>query len=328
MKTVREMMLLGNEVDGDLGIEIEVEGYRLPIVKKYWRNEDDGSLKGPETREYVLKMPVDLAGVAEALNYLEKEYVAHGTVVEESIRAGIHVHVNCQKLTMKELYNFFVVYLILENVLVQWCGGSRVGNLFCLRAQDAENLITKIKLAAVTSKFRGIFRDNNLRYASMNVKALGDYGSLEFRAMRGTRDFNLVYKWAKTLLGLRGYARQFDSPKRIIEIFSMLGPSGFMQQALGEEYELFTSDNEEELLWDGVRNAQDVAYCCDWDKFCVEDDNAKIANVKDLRVAFPDFQAKPKIARNAKIAWDEIEALRKMAVAAQHVFEADENMDI
>src|SRR3546814_21174594 len=91
-------------------------------------------------------------------------------------------------LTMTQLYSFMTVYLILENVLVGWCGHSRCGNLFCLRASDAEWLLTSIRAAAEGRTFKHSLHSDNLRYASMNVKALGDYGSLEFRTMHGNRD--------------------------------------------------------------------------------------------------------------------------------------------
>src|SRR3546814_6362480 len=76
----------------------------------------------------------------------------------------------------------------------------------------------------------------------MNVKALGDYGSLEFRAMRGTRDMDLIYSWAETLLNLREFAKQFDNPAEIADTFSMRGPSNFMGDALGGNYKLFRSE--------------------------------------------------------------------------------------
>src|SRR3546814_8513519 len=87
----------------------------------------------------------------------------------------------------------------------------------------------------------------------MNVKALGDYGSLEFRAMRGTRDMDLIYSWAETLLNLREFAKQFDNPAEIADTFSMRGPSNFMGDALGGNYKLFSCVGQEKMLWEGMR---------------------------------------------------------------------------
>lgn len=268
MSTVLKEMGIRRGVAGDIGVEIEAEGQRLPWVEKWWKNEEDGSLKG-ESREYVLLKPGTLEEVREALNHLAACYKANKTVVNDSIRAGVHVHINCQKLTMTQLYNFMTVYLILENILVKWCGDYRQGNLFCLRACDAEYLLNEISAAANDPKkmYARRFKTDNLRYASMNVKALGDYGSLEFRAMRGTRDLDLIYTWAETLLHIRNYAADFANPQNIIELFSQLGPARFAQEALGVNHAEFNCDNLERRVLDGMRNAQDIAYCTDWMKF-------------------------------------------------------------
>lgn len=267
MSTVAKEMGIRRLVTGDIGVEIEAEGINLPLLDKYWRNEIDGSLNGPESREYVLKKPMTLDEVKSALNHLNKEYERWHTVINDTVRAGVHIHINCQQLTMTQLYNFMTIYLILENVLVKWCGDSRCGNLFCLRACDAEWVITQIRAAAGGRSFRTTFHSDNLRYASMNLKALGDYGSLEFRAMRGTRDLDLIYTWAETLLGLREFAKTFANPSSIIQAFSVQSPIRFMQEALGKNYKTFQRDDQEKMLWGGVRNAQDIAFCADWSKF-------------------------------------------------------------
>lgn len=283
MSTVLKEFGIRRAVAGDIGVEIEVEGTNIPITEKYWSNEEDGSLKG-ESREFVLRKPSTLREVKTALEYLNALYNSNDTKVDDSVRAGVHIHINCQKLTMTQLYNFMVIYLILENILVKWCGNYRQGNLFCLRACDAEYLLEEISAAANDKKKMYVqrFKTDNLRYASMNVKALGDYGSLEFRAMRGTRDLDLIYKWAETLLGLREFACSFDNPQAIIEMFSMTGPSGFAREALGANAAMFNCPNHDKLVWDGMRNAQDIAYCTDWQKF-----EPKMKTVGGIE--FPDY---------------------------------------
>ena len=267
-------------VKGDLGIEIEVEGRNLPTRVPLWRTEVDGSLKGEESIEYVLQTPSSLEGVRDALNNLNFAYKSFNSRVDDTVRAGVHVHVNCQKLTMTQLYNFMTLYLLLENVLVKWCGDYREGNLFCLRACDADYLLAVIQAATEDDRkrFRQHFQTDDIRYASMNLKALGDYGSLEFRAMRGTRDLDLIYTWAETLLGLREFSSKFNSPNEIIESFSIDGPINFMRNALGKNFDVFFDKDTEELLHQGMRSAQDIAYCTDWHKF--EPKMKKIGNLE------------------------------------------------
>ncbi len=269
MLTVYKELRLRAKTEGDLGIEIEVEGKNLPNMTKYWRNEHDGSLRGEENKEYVLRTPGSLEEVKKALDYLEAQWVKNNTRIDDTVRAGVHVHVNCQKLTMVELYNFFTVYLIVEELLIKYCGKYREGNLFCLRAKDADYILSAIRTAAQQKSFRNNFHTDTLRYAAMNVKALGDYGSLEFRSMRSTRDLNVVYKWAEILLGLREVSKTFESPQHIVESFSFDGPDVFLKKVFGENLPLLTDgvDNIHERLYSGVRLAQDIAYNIDWQKW-------------------------------------------------------------
>lgn len=265
-----EMKLRGGKTEGDIGLEIEVEGKRLPQVKSFWRMEHDGSLRGEENMEYVLQKPLTLDKVKEALSVLDKAYVDNKTVVDDTVRAGVHVHINCQSLTLTELINFIVLYVTMENVLVHFCGDTREGNLFCLRCSDAEFLPARIIEAIQFKKLKANFHDDNIRYSSMNLKALGDYGSLEFRAMRGTRDLDLIYEWAETLYNIRECAKGFNNPVQIIQNFSADGPALFLQKVLGDNYALITKGLKQKdiqtMMYDGMRIAQDIAYAIqDWE---------------------------------------------------------------
>lgn len=268
MKTVMQWFNLPRKykTDGDVGIEIEVEGERLPKLDKYWKNEHDGSLRGPENIEYVLERPMSLKDARIALKYLSVQYNKHDSNVHDSVRAGVHVHINVQDLNIIELYNFMTLYIILEEVLVKHCGQYREGNLFCLRTCDADYLLAQLQNAACDKNFRSLVTDQ-LRYASMNVKALGTYGSLEFRAMRGTRDLELIYNWAALLFNLREVAKRYPSPDKIIEGFSEGESRAFLTNALGVHAEGYMCEGFERMLCDGMRRAQDVAYCVDWANF-------------------------------------------------------------
>lgn len=249
----------------DIGLEIEVEGRRLPIPNKYWRCDRDGSLRGEESMEYVLDRPSSLQTVEEALQNLQCCYKDNQTRIDETVRAGVHVHINCQKLTLTELYKFFVLYLVLENILIKYCGEYREGNLFCLRCQDAEFLLYALIRAAKDRNFLGHFHDDNVRYASMNVKALGDYGSLEFRAMRSTKDLDAILDWVKILLNLREVSKEFDSPVQIIEQVSGMGRKAFLEKCLGPFANFFNGVvGVDDLLAEGVQLAQCLAYCVNW----------------------------------------------------------------
>jgi len=68
------------EVDADLGIEIEVEGVNLPArVGESWRVDRDGSLRG-ESYEYVSK-PIKYSELTSTLDQLKDAYRRSDSVV-------------------------------------------------------------------------------------------------------------------------------------------------------------------------------------------------------------------------------------------------------
>lgn len=289
MKNVMDHFRLSRryECSGDIGVEIEVEGENIPMAQRYWKNEKDGSLRG-ESREFVLAKPSTMKEVQMALKYLGLMYKKHNTVVYDSIRAGVHVHINAQKLSIIELYNFMTVYLTLEELLIEFCGEHRKGNLFCLRAGDAEFLLHSLKRAARTGDFTTLVSDE-LRYSAMNVKALGTYGSLEFRAMRGTRDLGLIEKWAEILLGLREVSKTFTDPTEVMQYYSAGNIKDFAVRCLGDNAELFLGIQDfDAKVKEGMRRAQEIAYCVDWGLY-VEKPVKYIGGMKfPIDIDFPD----------------------------------------
>ena len=269
--TVSQVFRIPRRVEGDVGIEIEAEGANLPRTGDYWNVEHDGSLRGEDLSqacEYVLQRPMSLSEAKEALAYLAHQYKENGAQVSSSPRCGVHVHVNCQQLSILQLYNFMTLYLIFEDVLVKWCGKTREGNLFCLRAKDAEYLIYVLSQALQDKEFRARFRTDELRYASMNVKALTDYGSLEFRAMEGTDDTDRIYQWASLLVSMREQAKTFTNPVEMILSSSGEGTDAFVNMCFPEEFVPLIKGVEgwEGMVVDGVRRAQEVAYAVDWEE--------------------------------------------------------------
>ena len=269
MRTVASVFRIpeGRMVKGDVGVEIEVEGARLPAGAKGWRREQDGSLRGEESAEYVLSKPLTTEGLKVALKELAHQYERNDSRIDDTIRAGVHVHVNVQELNIIQLYNYLTLYFIFEELLTKFCGNTREGNLFCLRACDAEYLIEQLRYAARNRKF-GLLVSDELRYAAVNVKALGNYGSLEFRAMRSTKDFNIIQTWAEILVRLREVAKGYFEPTDIINGFSEGEAEGFLTRVFGPYADLFLGYKDyKACLVRGMRIAQEVAFCTNWQYF-------------------------------------------------------------
>lgn len=262
----------GGDKKGEVGIEIECEGHNLLLdPSKWWKGIADGSLRG-ESIEYILRAPIDRAKVLESLNLLSKELAQHGSKVDESYRTSVHVHLNAQPMKMRHVFNQICLYLILEDILVEYCGKERIGNVFCLRASDAEGMIDRIRRAIKKGEYANIGQDG-MRYAAINTKALADHGSLEFRAFRGTVDPKLINQWVEILLEIKDAAMKYDNPQQICVDFSVLGPKAFVEKVFtaNNQRAILAYPNFEKRLFDGVRLAQDIAYSIpDWTPVKIE----------------------------------------------------------
>src|SRR5690606_4744320 len=104
-----ETLLRKKSTDGEIGIEIEVEGNKFPkhavegydgvdphFIPDMWQYHRDGSLRGEDNAEYVLKNPIKFSEVPDAVNKLWEMFDKYGTVLETSNRTSVHVHLNAQ----------------------------------------------------------------------------------------------------------------------------------------------------------------------------------------------------------------------------------------
>lgn len=248
---------------GEVGIELEVEGTNLPDAIQGWNKVADGSLRG-ESCEYVLKQPVAREDVKKYLQRITKAYKDSKAKINFSNRTSTHIHINVQSFGFLHLFNMITIYLTLEELLVKFCGETREGNLFCLRAKDAEYLTISLE-TIINARNWGALSTNSLRYAAMNVAAVPKYGSLEFRAMKGTDDMALIEDWANILLAIKDAATQFASPVNIVETLSAEGEENFLNMVLGQYAERVHCKGMAEMIMEGVRSAQDLAYCASWD---------------------------------------------------------------
>lgn len=266
MKTVFEV--IGNwskPTPGDYGLEIEVEGEDLPnnLPSNYWRIDADSSLRG-ESYEYVTPIPFSLEKIGEALNILEERYREDDSIIKDSVRAGVHVHMNVQSFTINQLFTFIVAYYLFEEVLVHWCGPDREGNHFCLRHSDAEIIVFALEEALQSRKLKNLNTDN-LRYSSLNVISLFKYGSLEFRAMRSTRNLNEIYTWVKIIDELKHTSLSFNNPAEMVMSMSAGGELGFLKLMFPTFYPLLeSSPNLNKSIRRACRNIQTLVFNFDW----------------------------------------------------------------
>lgn len=257
-------------IKGDIGIEIEVEGNKflkegIPLP---WTYHKDGSLRGVDNAEYVLKGPILFEKVPEAISILWNMFSAYGSVLDESNRTSVHIHLNAQKFHMNRLTSFLALYFSVEELLTAWCGEHRVGNLFCLRAKDATGIITQIK-KFIASDGAYELRDG-LHYAGLNASALTKFGSVEIRTLRGVNDPKIILDWVAMLERIYNLSADFPDPRDIPSLLSSEGPLNYLEMVLGDRTSIlrngidYSVERTRDALYDGIRLAQDLCYCRDW----------------------------------------------------------------
>lgn len=273
------------ETKGSVGLEIEVEGNKFPKTpeyegthnpvslpgSKYWSYVHDGSLRGKDNAEYVLSKPVEFNEVPAAVEEIFSRMKEYGSVLDESNRTSVHVHLNCQKFHFNRLTSFLALYFTMEEVLTEWCGDHRVGNLFCLRGKDAPALVSQVR-RFIESDGKSPLGDH-LHYGGLNASALCKFGSLEIRSLRGATDPKVITDWVSILERLYTLSGEMTDPRDIPALFSMSGPLSFFETVLGDKAPLvrsgisFDLDKISESMYEGIRLAQDLCYCRDWDLF-------------------------------------------------------------
>ena len=276
------LVLQKEPVSGEVGIEIEVEGKNLPaqsLMPSQWKAVPDGSLRGQEALEYVLVKPISFDEVPLALSELWQVFEGKKSVFDDSNRTSVHVHLNFQRFHLSRMTAFCAMYFALEEILTQWCGDHRVGNLFCLRAKDAPAIISRIKkFIQMDGEYK--FGDG-MKYSGLNPHALGKYGSMEIRTLRGCSKPDVIMSWVAILRRLYALSDSYEDPTKICELFSGRGPIGFFEEILGPMADIvrsgvpFNNDEMQESLFKGIRMAQDLCYCRDWTlykKVVVKDD--------------------------------------------------------
>lgn len=270
---------------GSVGIEVEVEGNKFPKVPgmemthkslplegwTFWNYVKDGSLRGEDNAEYVLREPIEFEQVPDAVAELTAKLEEYGSKLDDSNRTSVHVHLNVQNFHMNRLTAFIALYLCFEEVLTEWCGDHRVGNLFCLRGKDAPGALTKIK-RFIQSDGQTELNDN-LHYAGLNTNALTKFGSLEIRTLRGPTDFSIIQQWVDILERIYKLSAEYTDPRDIPAQLSQQGPMSFFETVLGDQGPVlragidFDDERVRDAMYEGIRLAQDLCYCRDWSLF-------------------------------------------------------------
>lgn len=265
-----------SERTGDVGLELEFEGNKFQKDQSQlppdWVFTPDGSLRGQDNAEYKLRYPLKFEDVPKAVTDLWKMMVKYGTTLDVSNRTSVHVHLNVGRFHLNRLAAFSALYLSVEEILTNWCGEHRVGNLFCMTVKDAPAILTTMKNFIQSGKATQF--STGLHYSGFNPHAIQKFGSIEIRTMRGAVSPTEVTKWVSILERIYNLSAEFPDPRNICDHFSGHGPMAYLEFVLGGH----TSDVLDGLtdmtiqdvmasLYEGIRYAQDLCYCRAWELY-------------------------------------------------------------
>ena len=260
-RVIREMAQMRSAA-GDIGIEIEVEGRNLPMMNNaVWTTHEDNSLRGPSA-EYVLTKPISEDACEEALDLFTKDFKAAGAVAEVSPRTSVHIHRNCQKLFIQEIYTVAACYFLVEPLMVYYAGPARVGNQYCLSAGDAEYLPMRLAQGLKSEEYLYSVRGDDVRYSSINFSSLFKFGSLEFRAMRGTVDKEEILDWIAVINKLFKWAGTFKNPKEVWNAYLDKGHEAIIKENFPKPFVnfVFNLPNWKDLMNNGSLYTFEIAH--------------------------------------------------------------------
>jgi hypothetical protein len=181
------------------GIEVEVENVdadRNQSPSHSWRVEHDGSLRNHGI-EYI-SVPTKPEHIESAITYLYDDILP--TTAHFSPRTSVHVHLNCRELTMQQIYNILITYQCFEDLLYNFAGKERKRSIFCVPVGNT-SYYRDTKRILLSHEFPGWSK-----YTGLNLAPLHEYGTIEFRHLRGTNDKSVVFKWLHILYSLYNFA--------------------------------------------------------------------------------------------------------------------------
>lgn len=307
MIKVQEFTRKREEINGDVGIEIEVEAKSPVLVESdVWSTKDEGSLRGG--KEYVTKYPIFCDTLLkDRIEYVTKRVDTPKAKVDyKSDRTSVHIHKNVTKFTTSQVWAICTAYWLLENVLFKYCGDSRESNSFCLRLKDAEGLMKQALLDFSYEKPFGSLRAELLKYAGLNIATIYRLGSLEFRGMKGSVDPQEIYNWTIGINHLCEKTRlQFSNPEEIMDWYFKNGPTKLIDLLLFNpiKNEINKIKKVNDLVEENAFRLIDLAYGRDWNAYEAKLEGVMKKKKTPKKPAFqqPLWVADPDVYTNAYV---------------------------
>ncbi len=257
-------------VTGSIAYEVELESKRQVYPEADgWVTAGDNSLRyyGIEMKS---RAPVKEASISKHLNNLLGAVKDIEWIIP-SPRTSVHTHVNVLGLSPIEIFTSVAAYWLFEPVFFALCDSSRKANLFCLRLKDAYGILHMIEedvastIQLKTVPFRS-FNSPDYRYSSVNLAAVCKFGSLEYRALHGTLDADLLELWGKMCLAVTYRSSRYKSPKELFDAVINDGYEVVKQHVFGKGLVDHIQVPAEEID-EQIAMLYDLVNAVDWDVY-------------------------------------------------------------
>lgn len=207
---------------GRVGIEIEVERIAQMIDigatanPPTWEIKGDGSLRngGVEFVSHALTNEQVLDSIASVYAW----FAVNKAAPDFSWRTSVHVHLDVRHLTLSQLQNLLLLYILFEEALFEFASPDRrEQNIFCtpLTRTHYESLSMLLNEGSARD------RDTFLRawrvcagafgkYSALNINHISDFGTVEFRHLRGDTSPSQLGDWTALIMQLGKAASEVD----------------------------------------------------------------------------------------------------------------------
>ena len=244
-----------------MGVELEIESVpqgdelRVPGMV----STEDGSLRN-HGREYITN-PMTGSVLYHVLNnFFTKNKEALSKADNYSERTSIHVHCNCQDLTIPRLKTVLMLYQVYEKLLYAYIGNDRDKNIFCVPWSETMLTYSLLDKLLVENPSSVDLVRHWQKYTGLNLLPLRAQGTIEFRHMHGNNDLTFIFNWTNLIGSLFAKARSTDFEEVKESVMNLNTTSNYIlfTEEIFKQWSplLMTNPNYRELLEEGVLNVK------------------------------------------------------------------------
>lgn len=209
-----------------VGVEVELEGLPTAFFQSdYWDVKHDGSLRN-NGREFVFRGPTGGKDLYNAV--VELDSFLFDKNPDGNWRCSTHVHVDVRDMTVAQIKNLIIAYLMYEKFLFRLSGMHRYNNNFCCAIGFAQQQLQVLSEAWDRPDISGFF-DRVLigwdKYSALNLLPVSGFGSVEFRLSEALWRKGKLLLLCNRYLALKELAKNWDGSQReLIAYLSKASP--------------------------------------------------------------------------------------------------------